>query len=50
VLVLRYLEELPHREIATVLGLTEAAVKTRHVRALERLGELLGQEVEEDER
>jgi RNA polymerase sigma-70 factor (ECF subfamily) len=50
VLVLRHLEELPHREIATVLGITEAAVKTRHVRALERLGELLGQEVEEDER
>ena len=50
VLVLRHLEELPHREIAAVLGITEAAVKTRHVRALERLGELLGQEVEEDER
>jgi RNA polymerase sigma-70 factor (ECF subfamily) len=50
VLVLRYLEELPHREIAMVLGITEAAVKTRHVRALERLGELLGEEVEEDER
>jgi RNA polymerase sigma-70 factor (ECF subfamily) len=49
VLVLRHLEELTHGEIATVLGITEAAVKTRYVRALERLGKLLGEEVEEDE-
>jgi RNA polymerase sigma-70 factor (ECF subfamily) len=37
VLVLRYLEQLTTKEIAAVLGITEAAVKTRHRRALERL-------------
>lgn len=37
VLVLRYLEQLSTKEIAAVLGLGEAAVKTRHRRALERL-------------
>jgi RNA polymerase sigma-70 factor (ECF subfamily) len=47
VLVLRYLEGLSHGEIAAVLGATEAAVKTRHVRALERLRRLLGPAGEE---
>jgi RNA polymerase sigma-70 factor (ECF subfamily) len=42
VLVLRHLEQLATREIAAVLGLTESAVKVRHLRALQRLGELLG--------
>jgi RNA polymerase sigma-70 factor (ECF subfamily) len=42
VLVLRQLEQLPTREVAAVLGLTEAAVKARHIRALERLHRLLG--------
>ncbi len=37
VLVLRYLEQLTTKEIAAVLGISEAAVKTRHRRALERL-------------
>ncbi len=37
VLVLRYLEQLTTKEIAAVLGINEAAVKTRHRRALERL-------------
>lgn len=37
VLVLRYLEMLSNREIAEVLGITEGAVKVRHLRALERL-------------
>jgi RNA polymerase sigma-70 factor (ECF subfamily) len=37
VLVLRYLEQLSTLEIASVLGIGEAAVKTRHRRALERL-------------
>jgi RNA polymerase sigma-70 factor (ECF subfamily) len=41
VLVLRYLEQLPLREIAAVLGIGESAVKMRHVRALERLRGLL---------
>ena len=37
VIVLRYLEQLSTKEIAAVLAITEAAVKTRHRRALERL-------------
>ena len=37
VLVLRYLEQLTTKEIGAVLGISEAAVKTRHRRALERL-------------
>ncbi len=42
VLVLRYLEMLSNREIAEVLGITEGAVKVRHLRALERLRGLMG--------
>jgi RNA polymerase sigma-70 factor (ECF subfamily) len=42
VLVLRHLEELSAREAAEVLGLTEGAVRVRHLRALHRLRELLG--------
>lgn len=41
VLVLRYLEQLSIREIAAVAGASEAAVKMRHIRALERLRRLL---------
>jgi RNA polymerase sigma-70 factor (ECF subfamily) len=41
VLVLRHLEQLSTRETAAVLGITEGAVKTRHLRALERLRVLL---------
>ena len=37
ILVLRYLEQLTTAEIAAVLGLGEGAVRTRHVRALDRL-------------
>jgi RNA polymerase sigma-70 factor (ECF subfamily) len=37
VLVLRHLEQLLVREIAAVLGITEGAVKVRHLRALQRL-------------
>jgi RNA polymerase sigma-70 factor (ECF subfamily) len=48
VLVLRYLEQLSHAEIAAVLGIKEGAVKTRHVRALERLRGLLGSELEDE--
>jgi RNA polymerase sigma-70 factor (ECF subfamily) len=46
-LVLRHLEQLSGREIAAVLGLTEGAVYTRHLRALKRLREILGEEGEE---
>ncbi|HTU88533.1 MAG TPA: sigma-70 family RNA polymerase sigma factor, partial [Gemmataceae bacterium] len=41
VLVLRHLEQLSTRETAAVLGIREGAVKTRHLRALERLRVLL---------
>jgi RNA polymerase sigma-70 factor, ECF subfamily len=41
VLVLRHLEGMTPAEIAAVLGIREAAVYTRHLRALRRLGELL---------
>jgi RNA polymerase sigma-70 factor (ECF subfamily) len=44
VLVLRHLEQLSTRETAAVLGITEGAVKTRHLRALERLRVLLESE------
>jgi RNA polymerase sigma-70 factor (ECF subfamily) len=50
VLVLRHLEQLPTRDIAAVLGITEGAVYTRHLRALERLRNLLGDNLLEDER
>jgi RNA polymerase sigma-70 factor (ECF subfamily) len=40
-LILRYVEQLSMREIAEITGATEAAVKMRHVRALERLRALL---------
>jgi RNA polymerase sigma-70 factor (ECF subfamily) len=48
VLVLRHLEQLSTREIAAVLGITEGAVYTRHLRALERLRALLGDELAEE--
>jgi RNA polymerase sigma-70 factor (ECF subfamily) len=45
-LVMRYLEQLPTRDIAAALGITEGAVKVRHLRALERLRGLLASEFE----
>jgi RNA polymerase sigma-70 factor (ECF subfamily) len=48
VLVLRYLEHLCTQEIAAILGLTPAGVKTRQLRALQRLRDLLGDEVAEE--
>jgi RNA polymerase sigma-70 factor (ECF subfamily) len=42
VLVLRILEGLPTRDAAAVLGTSEVAVRSRQVRALERLRALLG--------
>ncbi len=45
VLLLRYLEEMSTSEIAAVLEITEAGVKSRHRRALERLLPLLPNEV-----
>jgi RNA polymerase sigma-70 factor (ECF subfamily) len=46
-LVLRHLEQLSIREIAGVLGISEGAVKVRHVRALERLRDWLGEDPRE---
>jgi RNA polymerase sigma-70 factor (ECF subfamily) len=48
VLVLRILEGLPTRETAAVLGLSEVAVRSRQVRALERLKALLGPDLLEE--
>jgi RNA polymerase sigma-70 factor, ECF subfamily len=48
VLVMRYLEQLPIREIAAALGTSEGAVKVRHLRALERLRALLAEEFGEE--
>jgi RNA polymerase sigma-70 factor (ECF subfamily) len=49
VLVLRHLEQLSTAEIAAVLGITEGAVYTRHLRALERLRGLLGDDFLEEQ-
>ncbi len=47
VLVLRYLEGLSNAEAAAVLGLAESTAGMRHLRALERLRVLLGDDVGE---
>jgi RNA polymerase sigma-70 factor (ECF subfamily) len=49
VLVLRILEGLPTRETAAVLGIGEVAVRSRQVRALDRLRALLGRDFLEEE-
>jgi RNA polymerase sigma-70 factor (ECF subfamily) len=49
VLVLRHLEQLSAAEIAAVLGIREGAVYTRHLRALERLRRLLGDQPGEEQ-
>jgi RNA polymerase sigma-70 factor (ECF subfamily) len=41
ILVLRHLEQLSTAEMAAVLEISEGAVKTRHLRALQRFRELL---------
>jgi len=43
VLVLRYLEQLDANEIAAIVGISQDAVKMRHLRALKRLRGLLGE-------
>lgn len=49
VIILRHLEQLSTAEAAEVLGITEAAVKKRHLRALERLRASWGTDDLEDE-
>jgi RNA polymerase sigma-70 factor (ECF subfamily) len=46
VLVLRHLEQLSTREAAAVLRISEGAVKVRLLRALQRLRDQLGEEIE----
>jgi RNA polymerase sigma-70 factor (ECF subfamily) len=48
VLVMRYLEQLANAEIGSALGISEGAVKMRHLRALERLRGLLAGQLGED--
>ncbi len=48
VLVLRHLEQMTTAEIAATLAISEAAVKKRHVRTLERLRELWSTENPDD--
>lgn len=48
VLVMRYLEGLSNGDIAAALGLSEGAVKMRHLRALERIRGVLADEIGED--
>jgi RNA polymerase sigma-70 factor (ECF subfamily) len=48
VLVLRYLEGLSNSEAAAVLGVSESTLGMRHLRALERLRNLLGEDAGED--
>ena len=48
VLVMRYLEQLSNAEIGAAVGLSEGAVKMRHLRALERLRGLLAGERKEE--
>jgi RNA polymerase sigma-70 factor (ECF subfamily) len=46
-LVLRYLEQLSSRDIAAVMGLGEAAVNMRHMRALERMRKFMSGDAQE---
>jgi RNA polymerase sigma-70 factor (ECF subfamily) len=48
VLLQRYLEQMPSKEIAAGMGVSEAAVNMRHMRALERMRKLLSTDGRED--
>ena len=50
VLVMRYLEQLSNADIGAALGISEGAVKMRHLRALERIRALLADELGEEPR
>src|SRR5262249_29478403 len=49
VLVMRYLEQLSIFEIAAVLGISESGVKSRHLRALQKMRRLLSSYQRESE-
>ena len=46
---MRYKEQLSIHEIAAVLGITESGVKSRHLRALQRIRGLLSSDLGEGE-
>jgi RNA polymerase sigma-70 factor (ECF subfamily) len=48
-LVLRYVEQLPFKEVAAIQGASEGTTRTRHFRALRRVHELLEDELESDQ-
>lgn len=47
-LLFRYLEQMPSKEIAAIMGINEAAVNMRHMRALERMRRVLAPDHCED--
>jgi RNA polymerase sigma-70 factor (ECF subfamily) len=42
ILLQRYLEQMSSKEIGSILGISEAAVNMRHMRALKKLRQMLG--------
>ena len=48
IVVLRHLEQLPFKDIAAVLAITEAAAQSQYRRAVEMLHRLLSGEVEDE--
>ncbi|MBX9791192.1 MAG: sigma-70 family RNA polymerase sigma factor [Pirellulales bacterium] len=48
VLLMRHFEQLSNQEVATALGLSEAAASMRHLRAIKRLRASIGQAVPEE--
>jgi RNA polymerase sigma-70 factor (ECF subfamily) len=49
IILMRHFEQLSNQEVATVLGLTEAAASMRYLRALRKLRAMLATESEADE-
>jgi RNA polymerase sigma factor (sigma-70 family) len=50
IIVLRFFEQLSTKDAANVLGITVAAAKSRQLRAVARLQEILGDTTSEDAR
>jgi RNA polymerase sigma-70 factor (ECF subfamily) len=48
VLLQRYLEQMSSKEIGAILGISEAAVNMRHMRALERMRRILSDEANQE--